>query len=158
MRSLSNVQIRSYPVFVADLRYSDSEIPNAIQPLSENDIIGLAMSYSNDETKFSVRGDCLQKMRDLIWVIHSLEMYYLSLSGGCGELTKREKEGVKLLFGKIERYKLIKFSSREEGTEQRMLCARDLDKLRYTVDTIVDTKVKELREVWTTSERELLVP
>ena len=53
---------------------------------------------------------------------------------------------MKLLFGKIEGYKLIKFSSRRKRTDQRMLCARDLDKLRHTVDTIVDTKVKELYE------------
>ena len=146
LRSFLTSGLRSYPIFVADLRYFDSEIPNAIQLLSENKIIGLAMSYSNDETKFSVRGDFLQKMRDLIWVIHSLEMYYLSLSGSCGELTEREKEGVKLLFGKIEGYKLIKLSSRRKRPDQRMLCARDLDKLRHTVDTIVDTKVKELYE------------
>ena len=96
------------------------------------------------QTKFSVRDDFLQKMRDLIWVIHSLEMYYLSLSRSCGELTEREKEGVKLLFGKIEGYKLIKLSSQRKRAGKSMLYTRELDKLRDTVDAIVDTKVKEL--------------
>jgi hypothetical protein len=146
MRSFVTSGLRSYPIFVADLRYIDSDIPNAIRLLSENEIISFASSYSKDETKFSVRGDFLQKMRDLIWVIHSLEMYYLSLSGSSCELTEHEKEGMKLLFGKIEGYKLIKLSSRRKRADQRILCARDLDILRDTVDAIVDTKVKELYE------------
>ena len=146
MRSFVTSGLRSYPIFVADLRYIDSDFPNAIRLLSENDIIGHASSYSKDETKFSVRGDYLQKMRDLIWVIHSLEMYYLSLSGSLCELTEHEKEGMKLLFGKIEGYKLIKFSSQKKRAGKRMLCARDLDKLRNTVDAIIDTKIKHLYE------------
>jgi hypothetical protein len=146
LRSFLTSGLRSYPIFVADLRYFDSDFPNALRLLSENKIIGLAMSYNKDEEKFSVRGDLLQKVRDLLWVIHSLEMYYLSLYGSCGELTEHEKEGMKLLFGKIEGYKLIKVSSRRKRADQRMLCARDLDKLRNTVDAIIDTKVNELYE------------
>lgn len=144
MRSFVTSGLRAYPIFVADLRYTDSEILDAIQLLSENEIIGLASSYSNEETKFSVRGNFLQKIRDLIWVIHSLEMYYLSLSGSTCELRENEREALKLLFGKIEGYKLIKLFSRRKRADQRKLCARDLDKLRNTVDMIIDTKIKEL--------------
>jgi hypothetical protein len=146
MRSFVTSGLRTYPIFVADLWYTDSDILDAIRLLSENEIIGLASSYSNDETKFSVRGNFLQKMRDLIWMIHSLEMYYLSLSDSSCELRENEKEGLKLLFGKIEGYKLIKLSSRRKRADQRMLCARDLDKLRNTVDTVIDTKIKQLYE------------
>jgi hypothetical protein len=146
MRSFVTCGLRSYPIFVADLRYTDSDILNAIRLLSENEIIGLASSYSYDETKFSVRGDFLQKMRDLIWMIHSLEMYYLSLTGSSCGLKENEKEALKLLFGEIQGYKLIKISSKRKRADQRMLCARDLDKLRNTVDAIIDTKIKQLYE------------
>jgi len=133
--------LRSYPIFVADLPYVQSELLDAVSSLSENEILGLASSYNSDETKYSVRGDFLQKLREIIWENHSLEMYYLSLSGSCRELTGQEKEGLKFLFGKIEGYKIIKFSKRMRAIQKKPR-ARELDELRHTIDAIIDTKVK----------------
>ena len=81
-----------------------------VESLKSLDILRPIRSYDSKEPRYSVgEYKSIQKIKDAIWNIHNIEMFYLlQLSH---ELSDSENEGLKLLFGSLGRLQTQKIGN-----------------------------------------------
>ena len=75
-----------------------------------------------------------------------MESCYLDLESSLRELTNYEKERLRVLFGSIETYNIIKRANSRRKSGHKPLPVRELKRLRDTVSIILDLKIKDFSE------------
>jgi hypothetical protein len=142
---LLNSGIRDYPLFVGDFWYDEIDIIDCIERLRSMGIIGQTRSYADEEPRYAIRDISLQKLKDLMWDLHSVESAYLDLEGSWRTLTEYEKEGLIILFGSIGTHRIIK-----EAYDRRKLSRKALrtesKKLGEDISIILDKKIRDFHE------------
>ncbi len=83
--------LRDYPLFVGNFNYNEDDIKDSIELLRSLGLLRLIRSYNDKESRYSIcehiiqhdisseRDGSIQEMKDMIWNIHDIEMYYLDL-------------------------------------------------------------------------------
>jgi hypothetical protein len=129
---------RNCHLFVGNYNYAEEEIMQNVESLKSLDILRPIRSYDTKEPRYSVgEYKSIQKIKDAIWKIHNIEMYYLLQLKH--ELSDSEKEGLKLLFGGLGSNKLKKSAI----FSMNLLPTTELKKLKKGTDAIIDRKIKE---------------
>jgi hemerythrin superfamily protein len=148
--------LRDYPVFVGNFSYSEDEIKECIELLRNVGLLRITRSYNDEqEPRYCVgehflqqdswpeRHDSIEKMKDKIWNIHAVEMYYLGLEGMYHKLTDHDKEELRLLFGSIGCYKITKAAY---SRKKKPYHGRELKRHMNIIDAIIDLKIKDFYE------------
>jgi len=137
---------REYPLLVGDYRYDQTEIAQCKDRLVKSGMIGQIRSYDDTQERYGVRGTFLQGMMSAIWYLHSLEWTYLDLETSWRTLTEYEKGRLKMLFGSIERHRIVSkaYSTRVSGL--RGLSVGKLKNLSLAVSKLIDLKMREFYE------------
>lgn len=151
--ALLNSGIRDYPLFVGDFRYDETYIMDSIERLRSMEIIRQIDSYVYGEPRYAIRDISLQKLRDLMWDLHSVELSYLDLDGSWRTLTDYEKEGLRILFGSIGGHSIIKdvYDRRKLG---RKALRTESKKLAEHISIILDKKIRDFHEKFHQAIRE----
>lgn len=151
--ALLNSGIRDYPLFVGDFRYDETYIIDSIERLRSMGIIRQIDSYVYGEPRYAIRDISLQKLKDLMWDLHSVELSYLDLEGSWRTLTDYEKEGLRILFGSIGSHRIIKdeYDRRKLG---RKALRTESKKLAEHISIILDKKISDFHEKFRQAIRE----
>ena len=110
-------------------------------------------SYVCGEPRYAIRDISLQKLKDLMWDLHSVELSYLDLEGSWRTLTDYEKEGLRILFGSIGSHRIIKdvYDRRKLG---RKALRTESKKLAEHISIILDKKIRDFHEKFRQAIRE----
>lgn len=128
---------RNCHLFVGNYNYYDEEIIQNVESLKSLDILRPIQSYDPKQTRFSVgEHKSIQEIRDAIWNIHNLEMYYLLQPNH--KLSDDENEGLKALFGRVGSNKLKKSAI----SNANLLSNTESELLEKGSDVIIDRKIK----------------
>ena len=152
--ALLNSGIRDYPLFVGDFRYDETYIIDSIERLRSMGIIRQIDSYVCGEPRYAIRDISLQKLKDRIWDLHSVELSYLDLEGSWRTLTDYEKEGLRILFGSIGSHRIIKDAHDRRKLGRNQALRMESKKLAEYISIILDKKIRDVYEKFRQTIRE----